>query len=337
MTARVSSQISSGMSFAPTFAMSANPVTASANPMVANGVRAHLASVNVNLAASFAITAAAAALAYPVVQYSVPQSPAIRGAIVAALLAPCLLISSYIRRHNKSLIDTGALNTARALLFGYAGRSDWRPMWASRRRRLPRSPASSRLRRPHLAPRVLWGYGVKRELPAWVTPVIENLVVVEIVILTGVVAAFAMELLWPNGIGYLKYAVGLQPNAPDDAGTLWAWSFFLVTYFGLTLVFYMRTIVRTYDPAWDHNLNSIPRASLGVLALVPGPIGALTSLLSPVISVATLARYVPLTRPSGESAQRLVGVLAAFALYSSILMPLVFVLILYLVAWGSAW
>jgi hypothetical protein len=52
--------------------MSTNPVTASANPMVANGVRAHVASVNVNLAASFAITAAAAALAYPVAQ-SVPQ------------------------------------------------------------------------------------------------------------------------------------------------------------------------------------------------------------------------------------------------------------------------
>jgi hypothetical protein len=81
--------------------------------------------------------------------------------------------------------------------------------------------------------------------------------------------------------------------------------------------------VRTYDPAWDHNLNSIPRASL-------------TSLLSPVISVARLARYVPLARPSGKSAQRLVGVLAAFALYSSILVPLVFVLILYLVAWSSA-
>lgn len=315
--------------------MSMNPVTASANPMVANGVRAHVASVNVNLAASFAITAAAAALAYPVAQYSVPQSPAIRGAIVAVLLAPCLLISRYIRRHNKSLIDTGALSAARALLFGYAVLIGLASDVGFAVPSFTSVAGVNAVAAVAFGAASLWGYAVKRELPAWVTAVIENLIVAEIVILTGIVAAFAMEVLWPNGIGYLKYAVGLQPNAPDDAGALWVWSLFLVTYFCLTLVFYMRTVVRTYDPAWDHNLNSIPRASLG-LALLPGSIGALTSLLSPVISVAKLARYVPLTRPSGESAQRLVGVLAAFALYSRILVPLVFVLILYLVAWGSA-
>jgi hypothetical protein len=316
--------------------MSANPVSAYANPMVANGVRAHVASVNVNLAVSFAITAASAALAYPVAQYSVPQSPAIRAAIVAVLLAPCLLISSYIRRHNKSLIDTGALSTARALLIGYAGLIGLATDVGFAAPSFTSVAGVYAVAAVAFGAASMWGYGVKRELPAWVTAVIENLIVAEIVILTGIVAAFAMEVFWPNGIGYLKYAVGLQPNAPDDAGAQWASSFFLVTYFGLTLVFYMRIIVRTYDPAWDHNLNSIPKGLLGALALLPGSIGALTSLLTPVISVARLARYVPLTPPDGESAQRLVGVLAAFALYSSILVPLVFVLILYLVAWGSA-
>jgi len=266
----------------------------------------------------------------------VPQSPAIRGAIVAVLLAPCLLISRYIRRHNKSLIDTDALSTVRALLFSYAGLVGLASDVGFAAPSFTSVAGVCAVAAVAFGAASLWGYGVKRELPAWVSAVIENLIVAEIVILTGIVAAFAMEVLWPNGIGYLKYVVGLQPNAPDDAGALWVWSFFLVTYFGLTLVFYMRTIVRTYDPAWDHNLNSIPRASLGALGMLPGSIGALTSLLSPVISVARLVRYVPLARPSGESAPRLVGVLAAFALYSSILVPLVFVLILYLVAWSSA-
>jgi uncharacterized protein len=308
--------------------MSTSPVPASANPMVTNGVRAHIARVNVNLAASFAITAVAAALAYPVAQ-SVPQSPAIRGAIVAVLLAPCLLISRYIRLHNKSLIDSGAINTTRALLFGFAALIGLASDVGFKAPSFTSVAGVYAVAATAFAAASLWGYGVRHELPRWVTAVIENLIVAEIVVLAGIAAAFAMETLWPHGIDYLKYAAGLRPTAPDDAGGLWAWSFFLVTYFALTLAFYTRTIVRTYDPAWDRNLKNLPKGSLG-------PAGALLPLLSPTVSAAKLARYVPLTRPDGESAQRLVGVLAAFALYSSILPPLVAVLVFYLVAWGSA-
>jgi FtsH-binding integral membrane protein len=315
--------------------MTTNPVPASTNPMVANGVRAHIARVNINLAATFAITAIVAALAYPVAQHGVPQSPAIRGAIVAVLLAPCLLISRYIRLHNKSLIDSGAISTTRALLFGFAaliGLASDAGFAAPSYTSVAGIYAVAAIA---FGTASLWGYGVKRELPRWVTAVIENLIVVEIVLLAGIAAAFAMETLWPHGIEYLKYAAGRRPTAPDDAGAEWVWSFFLVTYFALTLAFYARTIVRTYDPAWDRNIKSLPKGSLAALALLPGPIGALLPLLSPTVSVVGLSGYVPLARPSGEGAQRLVGVLAAFALYSSILPPLVIVLTFYLVAWGS--
>jgi hypothetical protein len=309
--------------------MSTNPVPASANPMVTNGVRAHITRVNVDLAASFAITATVAALAYPFARYEVPQSPAIRGAIVAVLLAPCLVISRYIRLHNKSLIDSGAINTTRALVFGFAALIGLASDVGFAAPSFTSVAGVYAVAATAFAAASLWGYGVKHQLPRWVTAVIENLIVVEIVIFAGVAAALAMETLWPHGIEYLKYTAGLRPTAPDDAGALWAWSFFLVTYFALTLAFYTRTIVRTYDPAWDRNLKNLPKGSLGLA-------GALVPLLSPTVSAIGLARYVPLTRPSSESAQGLVGVLAAFALYSSILPLLVVVLIFYLVAWGSA-
>ena len=297
--------------------------------MVANGVRAHIARVNVNLAATFAITSAVAALAYPGTQYSVPQSPMIRGAIVAVLLVPCLLISRYIRRHSRLLIDSGATSTTRLLLFGYASLIGAASDVGFAAPSFTSVAGIYAVGAVAFAAASLWGYGVKRELPRWVTAVVENLIVVEIVIVVGVLAAFAMELFWPNGIGYLKYAIGLQPTAPEDAGSQWAWSLFLVAYFGLALGFYLRIIVRTYDPTWDQNLNNLPKASSGALALLPIP-------MSPVISAATLAGYVPLTRQDGERAQGVVDVLAAFALYSSILLPLIVVLFFYLVAWGSA-
>jgi hypothetical protein len=50
--------------------------------------------------------------------------------------------------------------------------------------------------------------------------VIENLIVLEIVVLAGIAAAFAMDALGPYGIEYLKYTAGLRADRPGDGGDL---------------------------------------------------------------------------------------------------------------------
>jgi hypothetical protein len=303
--------------------------------MIDTGVRAHIGRVTGNLAAALAFSAAAAALAYPLVQ-RLPHTVAMRGTIIAVLLVACLVLSRHIRLNHKTLIATGAINTTRLSMIGYAALIGLISALGFAATSDTSIAGVFVVAAAAFAVASLWGCGMKRELPRWLPAWAENVIVVEIVIVSGAVFAMLMELVaWPNGIDYVKYAAGLLPTPPAEAGAEWASSFALTAYLALALAFYARTIRPTYEPSWHGDINTVPRASLAPLWLLPSPFAAVLPLLSIFICNPALAGYLPLGRPRDKAAESHVGVLGAFAVYSSIPVPLAIAVIIFWANPGS--
>jgi FtsH-binding integral membrane protein len=290
--------------------------------MIEISARAHIARVTRNLAVSFALTAALAALMERLEPQRLSHNVTIRIAIIAVLIPLCVLISRYIRLHNELLIQTGAIKTTRLLLFSYAGM-----IGVASGAAFTPEPLFSIARvflvvAASFAAVSLWGCAMGRKRLHWLPRWAENAIVSEILIFGGTAISFLMELIvWPNGIEYLKYAGGFRATVPDAATSgmyEWVASLFVLAYFGLALGSYARTIAWTYSPSWDRNINSVPRAMLTSIFpafILPNP---------------ALAGCFPLTRPRDKDAESHVAVLGAFAIYSRILLPLTIAALLFL-------
>ena len=268
------------------------PKSAHDDEAIKKSVRPHIARVTSNLAASFAVSAAMAALTDRLAPPSLAQNMAMRVAIAAVPLVLCALISRRVRYYRDTLIEAGATNTVRLLLLGYAGAIGFAsgmafiawPQLSIARIFLVLAVA--------FAVASLWAHGMRRELPDWAEGLIASL----IVMCAGFATAFLLQIMvWPDGIEYFKYAVGTRATIPEDAtsgSNEWVCSFFAATYFALAIGSYVKTIMKGRD--------------ISLTFFFFHPIGG----------------YEPWVAPRDKIMESPVGVLGAFAVYSRILFPL---------------
>jgi FtsH-binding integral membrane protein len=213
-------------------------INADADSVIKTGFRLHIAEVNANFAAGFAL-AALFALAASLVPQSIQQS---RTLWVGTPLLAILIIAFYRKRREAALFASRASNTVRGLFFASVGL-----IAAAAEFAFISEPRGTVARvcitvAGAFAMASLWGYRMRRDFSANV----ENIIVGQLFLFTGFFLAQIVEIVaWRDGIEYFKYTIGLRSDIPplaDPAGSEFAISFIVVIYFCLTLVYYARRI-----------------------------------------------------------------------------------------------